>query len=244
MKIQVTGNINEYYVQTLCMLFFPGVKFSKTEAAESDGLSVEIVVKTMELGAEATVSLQTEKGSAVYTHYEEGKPESKVSVEQIACGKAFFEVGKKLTGITPSWGILTGVRPAKLAITGLMDGKSKKEVRDFLTSEYLVSPKKASLVTEIASIENVSKEEIIYVGDSLTKDIYMAIQAGVTSVWMNPQKEKNDYYQKLIDITSWTEEDFKREKKLKETISNNNLSPDFEISEFSSLVKIIESFES
>ena len=154
MKIQVTGNINEYYVQTLCMLFFPGVKFSKTEAAESDGLSVEIVVKTMELGAEATVSLQTEKGSAVYTHYEEGKPESKVSVEQIACGKAFFEVGKKLTGITPSWGILTGVRPAKLAITGLMDGKSKKEVRDFLTSEYLVSPKKASLVTEIASIEN------------------------------------------------------------------------------------------
>ena len=154
MKIQVTGNINEYYVQTLCMLFFPGVKFSKTEAAESDGLSVEIVVRTKELGAEATVSLHTEKGTAVYTHYEEGKIGSKVSVEQIACGKAFFEAGKKLTGITPSWGILTGVRPAKLAIAGLMNGKSKKEVRDFLTSEYLVSPKKASLVTEIASIEN------------------------------------------------------------------------------------------
>ena len=154
MKIQVTGNINEYYVQTLCMLFFPGVKFSKTEASESDGLSVEIVVTKKELGAEATVSLHTEKGSAVYTHYEEGKIGSKVSVEQIACGKAFFEVGKKLTGITPSWGILTGVRPAKLAIAGLIDGKSKKEVRDFLTSEYLVSPKKASLVTEIASVEN------------------------------------------------------------------------------------------
>lgn len=154
MKIQVTGNINEYYVQTLCMLFFPGVKFSKTEPSESDGLSVEIVVTSKELGAEATVSLHTEKGSAVYTHYEEGKIGSKVSVEQIACGKAFFEVGKKLTGITPSWGILTGVRPAKLAIAGLIDGKSKKEVRDFLTSEYLVSPKKASLVTEIASVEN------------------------------------------------------------------------------------------
>lgn len=154
MKIQVTGNINEYYVQTLCMLFFPGVKFSKTEAAESDGLSVEIAVTTTALGADATVSLHTEKGSAVCTHHEEGKSGSKVSVEQIACGKAFFEAGKKLTGITPSWGILTGVRPAKLAISGLMNGKSKKEVRDFLTSEYLVSPKKASLVTEIASVEN------------------------------------------------------------------------------------------
>ena len=111
---------------------------------------------------------------------------------------------------------------------------------------YAVKEKKPNplIIEQIASIENVLKEEIIYVGDSLTKDIYMAIQAGVTSVWMNPQKEKNDYYQKLVDITSWTEEDFKREKKLKETISNNNLSPDFEISEFSSLVKIIESFES
>ena len=154
MKIQITGNINEYYVQTLCMLFFPGVKFSKTEACEADGLSVEIAIETTEKGADATVALHTEKGSAVCTHHEDGKIGSKVSPEQIACGKAFFEAGKKLTGITPSWGILTGVRPAKLAITGLMDGKSKKEVRDFLTSEYLVSPKKASLVTEIAAVEN------------------------------------------------------------------------------------------
>ena len=154
MKIQVTGNINEYYIQTLCMLFFPGVKFSKTESAEADGLSVEVIVINTEQGAEATVTLHTEKGTAVCKHTEIGTSGSKVSSEQIACGKAFFEAGKKLTGITPSWGILTGVRPAKLAISGLMNGKSKKEVRDFLTSEYLVSPKKASLVTEIASVEN------------------------------------------------------------------------------------------
>lgn len=154
MKIQITGNINEYYVQTLCMLFFPGVKFSKTEAAESDGLAVDVLIQKHDDGAEATITLHTEKGSATHTHKELDKDGAKVSTEQIACGKAFFEAGKKLTGITPSWGILTGVRPAKLAIAGLMAGKSKKEVRDFLTSEYLVTPKKASLVTEIASVEN------------------------------------------------------------------------------------------
>ena len=154
MKIQITGNINEYYVQTLCMLFFPGVKFSKTESTESDGLSAEVFIKTHDQGAEATVTLHTEKGSATHTHNEITKEGAKVSPEQIACGKAFFEAGRKLTGMTPSWGILTGVRPAKLAISGLMNGKSKKEVRDFLTSEYLVTPKKASLVTEIASVEN------------------------------------------------------------------------------------------
>ena len=40
--------------------------------------------------------MHTDKGSAVYTHYEEGKTDSKVSVEQIACGKALFEVFKYL----------------------------------------------------------------------------------------------------------------------------------------------------
>lgn len=153
MKIQINGNINEYYVQTLCMLFFPGVKFSKTESAESDSLSTEISVTDFGEGATATVTLTTEKGTATCTHSEPRESGMKVSAEQIACGKAFFEAGKKLTGITPSWGILTGVRPAKLAIGGLLEGKSKKDVRDSLTKEYLVTPKKASLVTEIASIE-------------------------------------------------------------------------------------------
>ena len=110
---------------------------------------------------------------------------------------------------------------------------------------YTVKEKKPNpiIIKQIASNEKVSKEEIIYVGDSLTKDIYMAIQAGVTSVWMNPQKEKNDYYQKLVDITSWTEQDFLKEKELKEEIQNNKLSPDFEVKDYSEIVKIIESFE-
>ena len=95
MKIQITGNINEYYVQTLCMLFFTGGKFSKTESAESDGLSVDIVVDTTDEGIDATVTLNTEKGSAVCTHHEVGKVGSRVSPEQIACGKAFFEAAKR-----------------------------------------------------------------------------------------------------------------------------------------------------
>ena len=31
MKLYIEGDINEYYVQTLCMLFFPGAKFSHDE---------------------------------------------------------------------------------------------------------------------------------------------------------------------------------------------------------------------
>ena len=31
MIIRIQGNLNPYYIQTLCMLFFPGVKFPENE---------------------------------------------------------------------------------------------------------------------------------------------------------------------------------------------------------------------
>jgi oxygen-independent coproporphyrinogen-3 oxidase len=152
MKIQISGNIGEYYVQTLCMLFFPGVKFSKNES-EDCSLSAVVSVESTSDIVSATVVLTDENKTATGTASEKMKENAKVSAEQIACGKAFFEAGKKLTGLTPSWGILTGVRPAKLAISDLKNGKTKTEVRNALTKEYLVTPKKASLVTEIAAVE-------------------------------------------------------------------------------------------
>lgn len=152
MKIQISGNIGEYYVQTLCMLFFPGVKFSKAESADS-ALSAVVSVEDMGDTVSAMVTLTNERGSETASASEEKNAHAKVSSEQIACGKAFFEAGRKLTGLNPSWGILTGVRPAKLAIADLNHGKSKNEVRNALTKEYLVTPKKASLVTEIAAVE-------------------------------------------------------------------------------------------
>ena len=42
MKLNVSGEINEYYVQTLCMIFFPGEKFSdkSLEEAEENGIAI------------------------------------------------------------------------------------------------------------------------------------------------------------------------------------------------------------
>ena len=153
MKLQVSGNINEYYVQTLCMLFFPGSKFSKNEKEDPFAPCADVCVENREACAIATVTLSHAGRTATATRKEPCDGAEKVSAERIACGKAFLEAGKALTGITPSWGILTGVRPAKLAIDSLTRGKSKQEVRSFLAREYLVNPKKAALVTDIAETE-------------------------------------------------------------------------------------------
>ena len=36
MIIHLDGDLNRYYVQTLCMIFFPGEKFSDTEEPSPD----------------------------------------------------------------------------------------------------------------------------------------------------------------------------------------------------------------
>ena len=30
MLLQIDGDLNKYYIQTLCMLFYPGAKFART----------------------------------------------------------------------------------------------------------------------------------------------------------------------------------------------------------------------
>ena len=45
MKLTVTGDINAFYVQTLCMIFFPGEKFSENQEVtdETPIMSVNVI---------------------------------------------------------------------------------------------------------------------------------------------------------------------------------------------------------
>lgn len=96
------------------------------------------------------------------------------------------------------------------------------------------------VLLEISYDEKISVSDVVYVGDSLTKDVYMAKMAEVTSVWARYEKEQNDFYQKLVDITSWTDEDFIRESTLKKEWNEKNLLPDYCISNYSELLPIFD----
>lgn len=153
MKLVVNGNINEYYVQTLCLLFFPGSRFSKTEESD-DSPSAEVSVIETEEKITATVSLSY-NGKSVTRTCDESLPSSGIftDAQRLVVGKAFFAAGKALLGVEPQWGILTGVRPSKIAIKELYNGKTKTDVKSRLAKELFVSPKKAALVTTIAATE-------------------------------------------------------------------------------------------
>ena len=105
----------------------------------------------------------------------------------------------------------------------------------------LVNTKKPNkeVLLEICKCENCSIDDAVYVGDSLTKDIYMANKAGITSVLIKHPKTENNYYQLLVDITSWTEEDFEKERELKLACESQGIKPNYIISAFDQLKEIV-----
>ncbi len=57
------------------------------------------------------------------------------------------------TGMSLPWGNLTGIRPTKIAMTMMEQGKRGEEIADYLRTMHLVSEEKTALALEIAERE-------------------------------------------------------------------------------------------
>ena len=154
MKLTVTGDINAFYVQTLCMIFFPGEKFVENQEITDDTPVMTVHVSNSETGSFARAELQYRGKTAQAEKTVDFIPErTKQRTAKIAAGNVVLSVGSEILGYRPSWGMLTGVRPSKVAMEMLLNGNSKAKVRKILSSDYFVIPKKAALATDIARRE-------------------------------------------------------------------------------------------
>lgn len=155
MILHIDGDINRYYVQSLCMIFFPGSTFGENEQNGEDVPEVTVHVysdddKTVtayssirlnDRVCEATETVSTEQPTNIATH------------SAIAVGRALFSAGKSMLGHIPPWGILTGIRPAKIAGRLLKGGNGIIKTKRILRDEYLLNPQKAALAVSVASSE-------------------------------------------------------------------------------------------
>ena len=155
MILNIEGDINRYYVQTLCMVFFPGASFGVNEIPEEGLPEVNVrVYEDTDNSYTAYVSMKLNDRITEASETVDKNEEIHIATHQaIAVGRALFAAGKELLGHIPPWGILTGVRPAKVA-GGLMElgngiNKSKKILRD----EYFLTHQKAALAVSVAANE-------------------------------------------------------------------------------------------
>lgn len=174
MKLNISGNINEYYVQTLCMIFFPGEKFSE-KADEDPEVATPSLSLTLEENADgvkvtADLSLE-EKYASCEKVYPIRQDIIYDRLKKIAVGDAVLSVCSEVIGYRPSWGMLVGVRPSKVATELLSSGLSKTRVKKALVSDYFVIPKKAALATEVA----LNEAEFVEKADPKACSIYVSI---------------------------------------------------------------------
>ena len=154
MILKVEGNINRYYVQTLCLVFFPGSTFGENEVSgegipevsvnvyndNDGGVTSYVSMKLNDRVCDATASVAAEEEVNIATK------------ESIAVGRALFSAGKELLGHIPPWGILTGVRPAKIASSLIRSGNGITKSKRILRDEYFLNPQKAALAVSVAAM--------------------------------------------------------------------------------------------
>lgn len=151
MKLYIDGPVNKYYVQTLCMIFFPGTKFSNEEAVTDETPQLWVSMTKTSEGVDTGARFFYRGQSAEATrHYDYREGYTRERIEKIAVGDAVTTVCEQVMGYRSSWGMLTGVRPSKVATELLQKGMSKTRVKKELTKDYFVIPKKAALATDVA----------------------------------------------------------------------------------------------
>ncbi|HCB99946.1 MAG TPA: coproporphyrinogen dehydrogenase HemZ [Ruminococcaceae bacterium] len=172
MKLYLVGHTLRYETGNLCFLFFPGEKLQVEADRSQHGDFYAITrVKKGQRFVHVLVILgkngKCTKGHAVFLNQALA---SKRETEY-ALGKAFLNAGEALCGIRPPWGILTGIRPVKIAEHLLQTGMQAEQATKYMTEKLLVRPEKATLCLRTAEKE----ARIRALSQSNSVSLYIAI---------------------------------------------------------------------
>ncbi len=139
MTILFKGNNFKYEIEAVIKLFFPGLCFDFLYDVEipAEGDVFAAVCENGGLYVLARVGTLTAERSGDDTDDEKAR-------EFLLC-TMLFECLEQITGITPPWGTLTGIRPVKRVNKLLDEGASKEECFKLLKEKYHVSDEKCEL---------------------------------------------------------------------------------------------------
>ena len=172
MKLVFHGHDERYVVEQSLMNLFPGELPVYEPIAPGDENWAVISMAEAEDSCQVTVTL-CRAGKTVEWQYEEplcGDDFRREGQRRHAIGACFFLAAQDLTGVTPPWGMLTGVRPDKPVTWALEAGKSPEDAQAYLEEHYFVTPSRASLALETGATaakaaRRLEKRDIdVYVG--------------------------------------------------------------------------------
>lgn len=152
-------------VQTMIQVFYPNLHYQQTEQVPDAGRTVESVLENGTVSAALYQDGQKTGAWSVPCEADMTEKEEKRLVKL-----AILRLLEKETGWMPQWGLLTGVRPAKIVSSLLEMGKTEAECLEYLTKDYLVAMPKARLALQVAKAEqailsqNTKQDISLYIG--------------------------------------------------------------------------------
>ncbi len=190
-----TDTIKENYLQSLALLYLPCETFSPTEEEEKL-LSVSVNVSDGGLTAELSFKYYDKTACAHRFETLADTPEEPFRLQvKLLVGGLFLKAAKELFGYLPPWGIVTGIRPAKLA-ADYLNKYGDQETKRILCEKYFVHPNRADLCIRTAANEKRLVAPLFEKPFEKTCSLYISLQSlkdgGVTRISINTQTANND----------------------------------------------------
>lgn len=196
--IYLNVNNPDYYdeVRVLVKSFYPDQETTTQREEPAEG-SFEVVVLEHRVQIRASIHGGSKEREGI------SDSSDKKAVKEVL-KDCLYRLLRDMTGRELPWGMLTGVRPTKIAMKLLEEGRSRQEIKEHLTGHYLVSEGKAELAMKVADREKNLLERLdyengysLYVGIPFcpTTCLYCSFSSSPLAVWKN---RVDDYLDALI----------------------------------------------
>ncbi len=200
MKLCNIGHMFDYEMEKLIRLFLPFEKISVLHTEEYDERCA--VCKVCEDGDDIVVSvkLNLENGEATSDAVVDKSISDTKKETQHELGRQLFYCFEKLTGYRPDWGILTGVRPAKLFLR-YCNEYNPEYAEKFFKNKFLVSEQKLDLCKKAVKGE----ESIISLSGDNSFSLYLSVpfcptRCSYCSFVSHSVEKANDIIPKYVEL--------------------------------------------
>ncbi|MBQ6180091.1 MAG: coproporphyrinogen dehydrogenase HemZ [Ruminococcus sp.] len=165
MPVALIGNSFKYEIEAILKLFFNTARFSFITDRSCESADSFVVAEIRNDLLIADVKLNG--GNIVHDSCQAGSDEH----NEFALCRMIYHILCKETGITPPWGMMTGIRPVKKVIELMKEGRDKKEIFSKLSEKYEISAPKLDIAYETA----VNQLPILDKIDSSAVSLYVSI---------------------------------------------------------------------
>ena len=176
MTLIFSGNAHnyQYELEGVTKLFIPVIRFKHIFADKIDHDEEEFVF-AREKETKNTIlmyimcrykGVTKRQGKSLYKNKDMQKCDKELYLSCI-----LYKLLSEITGITPKWGVLTGIRPVKRVNTWLNEDLSKEAIYDRLQNEYLCSKEKC----DIAFATAMTQKQVLDSLDKSSFSLYVSI---------------------------------------------------------------------